>query len=381
MADEGRRRGAGTVYQNHRGTFTAEYRIDGRRHREHYPTAEAAHARLAEIDRLRQAGQDIAGGRQDVTSWLSSWLRLRERQKLAPRTLRGYRDLIEGYILPRVGGLRVAEVRPHHLQELIHGVEDDIAERTQGRHDGTRTVQLVATVLRQAFDLAMDRDMIARHPMRGVLLPEHERGKVEPASPAQVRALLETPAALPALWHLYALLGLRRGEPLGLRWVDLNLSAGTVRVAQQVQAVGNELRLTAPKRGSERTLPLVGALPELLARQRVVVAQARLKAGAAWTDHDLVFPGERGAPLWPSTVNHWWYDLRGAAGLPDTLRLHHLRHTVATMLVEADAAEALIAGILGHAKKNVTQQYTHARIEAMRRALERVAERVMERAA
>lgn len=60
--------------------------------------------------------------------------------------------------------------------------------------------------------------------MRGVLLPDHERGRVEPATPEQVRAILETPADLPALWHLYALLGLRRGEPLGLRWRDLDLA-------------------------------------------------------------------------------------------------------------------------------------------------------------
>lgn len=378
-----KRRRFGTVYRNHRDTWTAEYRVNGKRHREHFPTPEAAAAHLAEVEQRIADGQDIGGARQSVAAWLADWLELRRRSgKLAARTLDGYRRTIEGSILPNFDPLRLGEVRASHLQSLLYAIEDDVQARSHGRYSGARTVQLAATVLDQAFEVALHRGMVTRNPMRGVEVPDSERAPIEPATDAQVAAVLlgAATAPHPALWHLYALLGVRRGEPLGMRWADVDLSRGTVRITQQGQAVGGAVLLVPPKGGrgsaSERLLPLVGDLPALFAQQRAAVLARRLKAGSAWEDHDLVFPGERGRPLWPTTIDHWWRELRASAGLPDTFRLHHLRHTVATLLDEAQVTEAIKAGILGHGPKNVTQRYTHARIEAMRRALEQVAERI-----
>jgi integrase len=378
--------GGGSKWQLPSGSWRVQFYLDKRAHRETWPTEQAADARLEEVRRLKQAAYDVGGGLQTVQAYAEGWLEQRQRSSRAARTLDGDRRVFEGYILPHIGSRRLSEVRSAHLQAALNGIEDDIRARTAGRFQGTRTAQLAASLLDQLFASAVAQRLIPFSPMEGVEVPSYERAEVEPADDAQVASVLLAArmAPLPALWHLYALLGLRRGEALGLRWQDIDFKRRTLRVGQQIQAIGGRLEVVPPKSAaSTRLLPLPAlAAPYLEARQ-TEQRRERLKAGPAWHDFDLVFCGPVGAPLWPSTVNHWWYDLRGAARLPGTLTLHHLRHSFTTMLDETAITEATKQAILGHGKKTMTQKYTHPRVEAMRRAVEEVAERVaraMERA-
>jgi integrase len=314
-----------------------------------------------------------------VTEFFTAWLAQRERSSRALRTNDGDGRNVDAYILPQLGARRMADVRAHDLIALLNGIQDDIVERSSGRFTGTRTAQLVATLLTQAFESAVRQRLIPFSPMDGVEIPTYDRAEVEPADARQLAGLLraaqDTP--LPALWYLYTLLGLRRGEGLGVRLADLDLTRRTVTSAQQVQAVGSKLEIVRPKGKKGRLLPVpVIAIPWLAERATQVKA-LRLKAGPAWRDHDLLFCGPLGQPLWPSTVDHWWGDLRAAAELPPALILHGLRHSFMTLLDEASITEALKQTIMGHAKKNVTQRYTHPHVEAMRRAIEEVAERII----
>lgn len=360
------------------GSWRIQYYVDGQPRRETYPTEQAADARLAEVAQLKAASYDVGGGLQTVRAFFVDWLTQRQRSSRAERTLDADRRNVEAHIMPAIGDMRLSDVRARNLQSLLNDIQDDIAARTDGRFSGVRTAQLVATLLTQAFDVAVAQRLIPFSPMQGVEVPTYERAEVVPADEGQVARLLlaaqQTP--MPALWYAYALLGLRRGEPLGWRVQDVNLHARTVRIAQQVQAVGGELKRPTPKRGSARTLPLPELIVPWVERRLAEVRAQRVTAGPAWHDLDLVFcRPESGLPLWPSTVNHWWYDLRERAGLAGHT-LHSLRHAFATMLDEATVTEALAASILGHGKKSVTQRYTHPRVEAMRRPIEEVAQRV-----
>lgn len=378
--DSGSGYGGGSKWQLPSGSWRIQFYLDRRAHQETHPTEQAADARLEEVRRLKQAAYDVGGGLQTVQAYAEGWLAQRERSSRAARTLDGDRRTLEGYVLPHVGQMRLCDVRAAHLQAALNGIEDDIRARTAGRFAGTRTAQLAASLLEQLFASAVAQRLIPYSPMDGVETPSYERAEVEPADDLQVAQVLlaAQQAPMPALWYAYALLGLRRGEGLGLRWSDVDLKRKTVRVSQQIQAIGGALVQVAPKSAaSARLLPLPALLvPQLEARQ-TEQRRERLKAGPAWHDHDLVFAGPLGSPCWPSTVNHWFYDLRDRSGLPGTFRLHHLRHSFTTMLDEAAITEALKAGILGHGKKTMTQKYTHPRVEAMRRAVEEVADRVL----
>lgn len=398
---QGRRpKGEGSVYsyqRDGRTVWQAALEIDGTLYRRNAPDREAAEAKLSELKALRDAQIDIGGSEQTVTAWLSAWLEVM-RPGLRESTYLTYRHQIETYILPALGDIRLCDLRAHHIQAMLDGLIADIQRASKGRYKGTRTAAVVAQRLDAALDLAVERDLLQKSPMRGVKVRNDKPARVTPPTPEQVAALLDLvcePLAVArpndpvramldlneaVLFHVYALLGLRRGEGLGLRWADVDWLAGTLRVTQQIKYVPGNGRTTGDPKNEAgvRTLPAPRVLLDLLRRLQAAQAVVRLRRGDTWQDQGLVVSNRDGGPLWPRNVSDRWYELREQAGMPEA-KLHHLRHSVATLLDEAGASEAIKRDVLGHESANVTQRYTAARIEAMRTKLEAVAERVMSR--
>ncbi|WP_370375569.1 tyrosine-type recombinase/integrase, partial [Micromonospora sp. HM5-17] len=125
-----------------------------------------------------------------------------------------------------------------------------------------------------------------------------------------------------ALYVVAATMGLRRGELIGLRWSDLDLDKGTLRVEQTVQRVAGKLQILGAKtEESEAVLPLpeVTWLTLLEHQERQQAERAAL--AEVWEDHGLVFPSERGTPMEPTNLSRSFARLRERAGLPG-VRLH-----------------------------------------------------------
>lgn len=370
-------RGDGGVYQDGDG-WRAIVHIDGRQVKRRAPTWEAAEALRKELIAQRDAGLDVGSAQQTLEAWLETWHDLKSRT-LSPRSQLNNRRLIDGYLVPLVGGLTLGKVKAEHLQTALHRVQDDIVASSGGRHSGGRTVQALAQLLDAALGLAVRRRILQHNPMDGVEVPEYTAKVKEALDDAHLAAWLAVADqhSLGPLWQLYAHLGLRRGEGLGLRWADLDLDAGTVHVRQQVQELDGKLVFGPPKNNAVRLLPLPGHLIAPLGALRRSQRELRVKRADTWVDHDLVFCSRDGKPLWPANLDSDFVALIERAGLSRAHTLHSLRHTVATLLDECGASEALKAGILGHNRqKTVTQRYTHARVAAMRKVLDAVAVRI-----
>lgn len=385
MADKraGGNKGEGGVYEEPDGTFRAIVYIGGRPVKRRAATREAAETLRRNLVKERDQGIDVGSGGQALEAWLHTWQDAKAR-KLSLRSRDNNRRLVDGYIVPLIGRHALNRVKASQLQDFLHRVQDDIVaahtdeETGEARFTGGRTVGALAQVLRSAFRLAVQRGIISRNPMDGVEIPRHSASVPEPLSDAQLTALLSAALTHPLcpLWHLYGLLGLRRGEGMGVCWGDIDLDQRTIRIAWQVQHIpGQPPRLTEPKNTSIRTLPLPGLCVELLRVRKLTQMKRRAKRADTWQDLDLVFCSRDGKPLWPRNVTDDFYALCRAAGVPETATLHSLRHTVTTILDEEQVTDALKAGILGHGKKTVTHRYAHARMDAMRRALDKVAAR------
>jgi len=170
---------------------------------------------------------------------------------------------------------------------------------------------------------------------------------------------------------LIAATGLRRGEALGLRWEHVNFKDGSVKVANTVGRVCNELVITEPKsQRSRRTVPLSPAVVSLLKAHRATQAVERLQAGNHWTDTGLVFTTEFGGPVDPRNLLRTIEIAANKAGV-ENVGVHTLRHSAAVAWLEAGVHIKAVADLLGHSSISITGDiYGHTSDATTRAAID-----------
>jgi integrase len=165
---------------------------------------------------------------------------------------------------------------------------------------------------------------------------------------------------------------MRQGELLGLKWADLDFQAELPHVRRSLaQVPGRGPVEQEPKtKASRRSLHLIPEALDALKRQRVRVAELKLRAGPEWEEHDYVFPNTRGGALNQSNLLHrGFYPTLVRAGLP-RVRFHDLRHSVATYLFAMKKHPKAVQEALGHSEIRTTLDiYTHPASEAQVDAL------------
>jgi integrase len=144
-----------------------------------------------------------------------------------------------------------------------------------------------------------------------------------------------------------------------LRWRDVDLDADTLTVAQQRTTAGNEVVVMTPKAKSQRQLLLAPATVAALDAHRKRQRAERLALGPAWTNSGYVFVDEAGEPYHPQRLLKMFEQAIRRAGVP-AIRLHDLRHTMATLALQAGVHPKVVQEQLGHSGINVTLDiYTH----------------------
>jgi integrase len=320
----------------------------------------------------------LGGGRW---SWVAAWLSEVVEQERRPATVVTYRKIAERFIVPGLGRVRLDRLSPQDVRRLLNSSREEVQRggRNEGQPLSPRTVQMIHAVLRNAIEHAVREELVPRNVVKLVRVPapQYEVGTgLTVAQARRVLGLVERDR-LRAVYVLALTAGLRKGELLGLRWVDVDLDGAELHVRQASQRVAGELHFTAPKtRHSRRTLPLPALAVDALREHRVRQAAERLAAGRAWTDSGLVFTTTHGTPIEPRNLNRHWYGVRDRSGLPD-VRLHDLRHTCVTLLLDAGVPPHIVRAIAGHSGIEVTMTiYAHAAREEQRQALLGLAERL-----
>jgi integrase len=208
----------------------------------------------------------------------------------------------------------------------------------------------------------MREELVARNVARLAELPTWERKPITPWTVAEARIFLDAAKTDP-LYPAFVLLlvyGLRRGEMLGLRWQDVDEDRGEIRIRQQVQRVRKELGAYPVKTAAgRRDLPLLPVVRSVLDLRRQAQVSDRAELGRAWQDTGLVFTTRTGRPMEPRNLVRSFRRICVANDIR-VITVHHLRHTIATLLknLGVPARDAQI--ILGHSRLAITLEiYTH----------------------
>jgi integrase len=226
---------------------------------------------------------------------------------------------------------------------------------------GERSVNDARTILRSALTNAMVEERISKNIAQLVKVQRARRKRPDPWSVEEACAFLENAQTwrdyLYCAYVLVLVLGLRKGEVLGLTWSDANLDTGELRIPHQLQRVRRRLLHTdtAKTEASEAVLPLPDIrLTALRLRQKEQQA-AKERAKDLWTESDLVFTTRYGTPVEPRNFNRE-FDRRSERAATRRIRVHDTRHTCASLLVALDVHPRIAMQVLRHSEIAVTME-------------------------
>lgn len=299
---------------------------------------------------------------QSLAAYLDDWLAARAPD-LRPATLDTYRRLVRLHIVPHLGARRLLDLTPQNLQVWLGELARK--EARGGGRLSPRTIRFTLSVLRAALADAERLGILGLSPMRRVRAPRPQ-ARLVPSYTLEEMRRLDLEAAHHRLGPLFSFLwqtGLRIGEALALRWSDVDLEDGTLRVQRSAAEVGGRMVLGPPKSlAGLREIALTPRTLDLLRCQRSALAARSLGACP------LVFPSARGTLLSRRNASRAWASVRADAGLAPH-GLHALRHTNASLQLQAGIGLREIAAHLGHESPALTARvYAHVLVATRRQA-------------
>lgn len=351
----------------------------------------SAAAELRTILAALDTGRYVSPTDLTLGSYAGTWL---ATKRLAPSTEAMYRRYLRLHVLPHIGHLALKDARPSTLAGLYRQLET--TGRRQIGHEGTslspNTVLKVHVLIGALLQSAVDDQLIqtnpARHPRANPPTPRQVRQAAPELHPwtgeelSRFLAFVEdrTEDPLRHAWALLAYTGLRRGELLGLRWGDLDMASRSLSVRRAIVEVrerGRPSRVveSLPKGGRSRVVDLGRAALDALRAHRTDVSQINV---AMLGKDRPVFMRVDGLPFKPDAVLKQFKRTQAAhnAGCPPgdvvpTLRVHDLRHTHATLLLQAGVHPRVVQERLGHRSITVTLEiYSHVLPSSQRTAAE-----------
>ena len=322
-------------------------------------------------EKLKQAIGEIQAlditkaGKYTVGEWMEVWFQDYAKIKVRPSSHQTYQGYIQNHIRPNIGDIPLEKLTSLDLQKfykklLTQGRVDRVEAKGQPKGLSAKTVRNIHQILSSALKLAQEQRLILSNPAEGCALPRMEHQEMKTLTTVQLASFFREArdSGVFELYYLELATGLRRGELLGLKWEDIDLERGDLRVRRQVSRINGEV-VEAPlkTKNAYRTLPLAEDTVSVLKEQRKKVGNS------PW-----VFPSPNGGPISPDSVLHMLHRVLKRAGLPK-VRFHDLRHTFATLALQNGVDVKTVSGMLGHFSAGFTlDTYAHITSAAQRQA-------------
>jgi integrase len=330
--------------------------------------------KLTKALRERQQGTFVSPHKLTLGEWLETWLQHYKRPRIRPSTLDSYEIIIRRHVTPALGHIVLQEVRPEHLQQYYN------EKAQQGL--AASTIVLHHKIVSHALAQAEKNQLVVRNVCRLTELPRQPHKEMRTLTIEQVTTQLLSALQGDRLYAAYLtffMMGLRRGELLGLRWQDVDVNAGILHVRQilvriynrDAKGKGRKTRLSfhEPKtEKSRRAVPIPAACLAALRQHRAHQAEEKLLLGPGYQDHGLVFAQADGGPIDPRSMHRYFTQALQRGGLP-AIRLHDARHTFATWMLEQGVSPKVVQTMLGHSSIRMTLDvYSHVSLDLEKQA-------------
>lgn len=363
------RRGFGWIRPLPSGRYQASYiGPDNMRHKAEttFSTRLDAEAWLARrrnevVDGVWSPGRITARPTPTVSEYASTWL---ARRNLKPTTRAHYDGIMDRFILPELGAMRLRDVTPEHVAEWHHGLRAQTGDVMRAH---------AYSLLRSIFLDAQKNDLVTASPCRvfGAGRSPRPQRRDMITLPELAEVIHALPDNLQMMAELTAWTALRFGEVAELRRKDLDMRRGVIHVRRGVtRPHGGEVVVGPPKTESSKrdvTIP-PHVLPNLA---------THLERHAQHGRDGLVFPGPSGGHWTPSGLYYHWHRARAVIGRED-LRWHDLRHVGGTLAAQSGATLRELMDRLGHSTPAAALRYQEAARDSDRRIAEKLSQLAQE---
>ena len=349
------------------GRYTAGYDQTGKRiiknvlGKTQTEVKEKLKAAISESQRL-----DVSkAGTYTVSSWVRTWYEVYAEPRIRPNTKSYYTNYIENHIIPGIGSIPLDKLTTIQIQRfykhlLDGGRVDRIEAKKKPKGLAPKTVRNIHQMIGSAYNLAMEQRLVTKNPTQGCALPKVEHKEMKTLTADQLSAFFQEArdSGVYELYYLDLATGLRRGELLGLKWTDIDLDRGVLKIQRAISRQnGKVVEAPLKTKNAYRTLPLSADAIDVLMQQR------RKTGNSEW-----VFPSPTGGPMSPDSVLHMLQRVLKRAGLP-RIRFHDLRHTFATMALQNGVDVKTVSSMLGHYSAGFTlDTYAHVTTDAQLKA-------------
>jgi len=330
-------------------------------------TRKQAEDKLTELLTAIRTGQYVDPSKITLGQWLQEWI-VNVKSTVRPASFTRYSGIVENHLLKAtIAGIPLQKLRSSHVETYYGTIPV-----------GSRPVH--HTVLRRALRKAVKDRLLVSNPAVDLdHAPRRRKAPDEGArqncwTAAEAKTFLasaKAAGAQPAALYAVALdSGARKGELCGLRWEDVDFESGRIRIVQQLTKPGPDPTFGPPKNGCARDVTLSAETVELLRHHKRAQAEVKMANRTTYRDFGLVFAKEYGdltnrtdmigLPLQANHLGQRQFSKLIKLVKVTRITFHGMRHTCATLLLQAGEPVHVVSKRLGHARVEITlNTYAH----------------------
>ncbi len=311
-------------------------------------TKKQAEKKLHELIHQYNSGNVVSVTAMKLCTWVDNWL-TNFQPNLAATTRDGYEEKIKNYIKPSLGNIPLSNLNANDVQLWVNGLT--------ARGLSPKTIRNAFNILNPALKKAVFLRMIPFNPCDGVVLPKLHKPEIEVYDRDESKQVLEM--ARDTDIYLIVLLGLsvglRRGEIAGLKWSHIDFAKKTITICENRVHAGKKVIEKCPKSSAGKRMIPIGE--ELVAELRKAKEKYDHAAESPlFQNLGYVVCKEDGTAYHPDSITQKWERFTKRNGLHH-IKLHGMRHTNATALIQAGVSDVVVKERLGHSDVTTTLRY------------------------
>ncbi|MCL6558700.1 MAG: site-specific integrase [Firmicutes bacterium] len=305
-------------------------------------------------------------------TWVFRWLELFVKPKVRTSTYAKYHINARTHVLPALGQIELQKLTTEHIQEFYN---------KKAETHSSSVLAILHQIVNEALKQAVKQRLILYNPAENTVRPPVKYKEIPPLTEKELEKYLAE-AKKDRLYTAFLLdlyTGLRKGELLALKWENIDLHAGILKVKESLGRVEIAPGKTALEfsdvktEASKREIPLLPEIVQELKRHKARQNEEKLFFGQGYEDKGLVFASEEGRPIDPRTILKRQKAILKRAGLREEITIHTLRHTFATLLARAGVNPKELQLLIGHADIRTTLgTYYHPTLEDKKKAIEKL---------